>query len=149
MKKEKLRIIWKIIRRKGHGRTPESYCNYIAENENHKHRLKTRDESKLFEILDNTVIYERDGTNHEVFIDGIYDDNNNLLYVTNFRKISNDNINIKNIMGKYKRICPVCGNDIYYKYKNNKNRANKKKSICRSCCNVNRNKKKTYDTYRI
>jgi hypothetical protein len=140
MKKETLRVTWKIIRREGHGRTPESYCKYIAENENHKHKLRTNDGSKLFEILDNTVIFKRDGTNYEVFVDGMYDNSGNLLYVTNFRKINNKPIYIKYNTGKFKRNCPLCKKELYYKYKSNRNRANKNKSICRSCSNRIKNK---------
>lgn len=86
MKRETLKVTWKIIRRKGHGRTPESYCNYIIENENHKHRLKTKEGTKLFDILDNTTILKEGSINEEVLVDGIYW-GKKLLFVTNFRKI--------------------------------------------------------------
>jgi len=141
MKKEKLRVTWKIIRRKGYGRIPETYCNYIIENQNNKHNLKTREGTKLFELLNNTIIYKRSGTNHEVFVDGMYDNNNNLLYVTNFRKINithSHNFNTKDTTKKYKRNCPTCNKELYYKYNFNRNRANRKNSICRSCSNKKR-----------
>ena len=93
MKTEVLKVTWKIVRKAGHGRTPESYCNYIAENENHKHRLKTKEGTKLFEILSNTPIYTYNPIriSEEVFIDGVYK-NNRLMFVTNFRKISYDHV---------------------------------------------------------
>lgn len=86
MKRETLKVTWKIIRRKGHGRTPESYCNYIIENEKRKHRLKTKDGTKLFDILDNTTILKKGSINEEVLVDGLYW-KDKLLFITNFRKI--------------------------------------------------------------
>lgn len=86
MKRETLKVTWKIVRRKGHGRTPESYCNYIIENETHKHRLKTKEGTKLFDILDKTTILKKGSVNEEVLVDGIYI-GNKLLFVTNFRKL--------------------------------------------------------------
>lgn len=141
MKRETLRVVWKFIRRKEYGRIPKTYCDYIIENKNHKHRLKTKEGTKLFELLDNTVIYKKSGTNHEVFVDVIYDNNDNLLYITNFRKINIThfhNFDTKNITKKYKRNCPTCNKEIYYKYNYNKNAANRKKSMCRSCINKKR-----------
>lgn len=88
MKKETLRVTWKIVRRKGHGRTPQSYCNYIIENKNHKHKLKVREGSKLFDILDNTVIFKREGTNEFVLVDVLYDDNDNFISIIDYKKIS-------------------------------------------------------------
>jgi hypothetical protein len=87
MKQEILRITWKYIRWAGQGRTPTSYCTYIAENDNHKHRLKTKEGTKLFELLKETRIFKnRDQSEHELLVDGVYD-GKKLLYVTNFRKI--------------------------------------------------------------
>jgi hypothetical protein len=87
MNNETLRITWKYIRWAGQGRTPMSYCTYVAENENHKHKLKTKDGTKLFELLKKTRIYkDRDQSETELFVDGVYEDNK-LLYVTNFRKL--------------------------------------------------------------
>jgi len=86
MDKETLQITWKFIRRAGYGRTPKTYCSYIAENENHKHRLMTIENTELFEILKSTIISKTDRYEFKVLIDGMYS-NGKLLYVTNFRKI--------------------------------------------------------------
>jgi len=145
MKKEKLRVTWKIKRKKGHGRNINSYCSYIVENENHKHKLKTKKGTKLFNILSNTIIYKKSGTKNEVFVDGIYDNNGNLLFVLNFRKINNIHFydfDIKNTVKKYKRNCPTCNKELFYKYNFNRNRANRKNSICRSCSNKKRERVK-------
>ena len=83
MRRETLRVTWKIVRRKGYGRTPETYCSYIAENKNHKHRLRTPVGSKLFELLDKTIIH-KNGVSNDVLVDGMYRDDE-LLFVTNFR----------------------------------------------------------------
>lgn len=83
MRRETLKVTWKIIRRKGYGRTPETYCSYIAENENHKHRLRTSGGSKLFEMLQRTVISTGRADN-DVLVDGMYRDDE-LQFVTNFR----------------------------------------------------------------
>jgi hypothetical protein len=84
MKRETLCVVWKIIRRAGHGRTPETYCSYIAENKNNRHRLKTVEGTKLFEILENTVISKTDRYDNKVYIDAMYH-KGNLLYITNPR----------------------------------------------------------------
>lgn len=84
METEALKVTWKIIRRKGYGRTPETYCSYIAENNNHSHRLKTREGTKLFEMLEKTVCSKNDKYLHKVMIDGIYH-HDKLLYITNPR----------------------------------------------------------------
>lgn len=88
MKREILKVTWKIVRRKnkikGQGKTPKTYCSYIAENEKRKHRLKTSLGTKLFELLNNTYVSKRSG--EEIQIDGIYI-GDNLIYVCNFRKI--------------------------------------------------------------
>jgi hypothetical protein len=87
MKYETLRVVWKYIRWAGQGRTPISYCTYIAENENHSHKLRTKDGTKLFELLKKTRIYkDEDQAETELLVDGVYD-GNKLLYVTNFRRI--------------------------------------------------------------
>ena len=88
MKVETLRVVWKYIRWKGQGRTPMSYCSYIIQNKNHKHRLKVREGSPMFEILKETRIYkDKDKCEYELLVDGIYDKNNKLLYTTNYRKL--------------------------------------------------------------
>jgi len=89
MERETLRVTWKFIRRSGYKstRTPETYCSYIAENKNHKHKLKTIEGTKLFDILSTTTISKsNDHYEYEILIDGMYRDGK-LLYVTNFRKM--------------------------------------------------------------
>lgn len=87
MDTEELKVTWKYIRWKGQGRTPLSYCTYIAENKKHKHRLKAREGSELFELLKNTRIYKNSTIEQKkVLVDGVYDPNGKLIYVTNFRK---------------------------------------------------------------
>ena len=83
MKRETLKVTWKIIRRKGYGRTPETYCSYIVENKNRKHRLRTNIGTKLFELLNN-VFVSKSGT-AEIQMDGMYIEDR-LMYVCNFRK---------------------------------------------------------------
>ncbi len=86
--RETLQITWKIIRRSGykHTRTPRTYCSYIAENKNHKHRLRVFEGTELFDILKNTVISKLPQYMYSVYVDGIYY-NNNLLRVENPKKI--------------------------------------------------------------
>lgn len=87
MNNETLRVTWKYIRWAGQGRTPISYCTYIAENENHSHKLRTKEGTKLFDLLKKTRIYkDREQAVHELLLEGVYE-NDKLLYVTNFRKI--------------------------------------------------------------
>lgn len=85
MERETLRVTWKIIRRAGYGRTPSTYCSYIAENEKHSHRLKTVEGTKLFEFLQKYVVSRHiDRYDVKVYIDGMYH-KGKLVYVTNFR----------------------------------------------------------------
>jgi hypothetical protein len=88
MERETLRVTWKFVRRSGYAstRTPETYCSYVIENKNHRHRLKTVKGTKLFEILKDTSISKLNNYEYEVLVDGIYH-NGKLLYVTNFRKM--------------------------------------------------------------
>lgn len=83
MKTEQLKVTWKIIRKKGY-RTPETYCSYIAENKNRKHKLRTNCDTKLFDLLANNVISARGDT--EIHLDGVYRDDK-LIFVNNFRKV--------------------------------------------------------------
>jgi len=83
---ETLRVTWKFIRRVGYGRTPETYCSYLAENENHKHKLRTVEGTKLFDILAKTIVSKTNRYDYMVFIDGMYH-KDKLIYVTNFRKV--------------------------------------------------------------
>jgi len=88
MEREALQVTWKIIRRAGYAcsRTKETYCSYIAENKNRKHKLKTVEGTKLFDILASTVVSKLDKYEFKVYVDGVYH-KGELLYVTNFRKI--------------------------------------------------------------
>jgi hypothetical protein len=88
MNTETLRITWKYIRWAGQGRTPVTYCSYIAENENHKHRLKTIESSDLFELLQNTRIARK--PNHpdyasSILIDILYNNEGKVISITNPR----------------------------------------------------------------
>ncbi len=84
---ETLRVTWKYIRWAGQGRTPTSYCTYVIENKKHKHRLKVREGSNLFELLKTTRIYKNQNKcEHELLVDGHYNDSK-LAYVTNPRKM--------------------------------------------------------------
>lgn len=83
MKRETLKVVWKFVRKKGYGRTPETYCSYIVENKNNKHRLRTNLGTKLFELL-NDIYISKKGT-AEIQMDGIYM-KDKLMYVCNFRK---------------------------------------------------------------
>ncbi len=83
-----LKITWKLIRRAGYGRTKDTYCTYIAEDKDHKHRLKTIEGTKLFDLLQSIKI-GRDKDHPErfeksVFVDGVYY-NNKLLCIKNPR----------------------------------------------------------------
>ncbi len=85
MVQETLRVTWKLIRRAGYGRTKQTYCTYIAENKKHKHKLKTLEDSKLFKILEKTIVSNNDRySSCSVFIDAYYV-KNKLVYITNFR----------------------------------------------------------------
>jgi hypothetical protein len=83
-----LKVTWKIIRRAGYGRTKETYCSYIAEGSKHKHKLRTVEGTKLFEILQETVVPHNPGKlerfDKGVYVDGVYRDGK-LLYVKNPR----------------------------------------------------------------
>ena len=94
MKTETLKVTWKIIRKAngktGRGNTPETYCSYIAENLKHNHNLKTVEGTKLFELLQKTVISHNklnsDRFTASVVLDGIYH-NDKLICVKNPRII--------------------------------------------------------------
>lgn len=83
MKREIMKVTWKIIRRKGQGRTPETYCSYIIKNKKRKHRLRTNIGTILFELLNNITVSKSGSV--EIQMDGMYI-NNKLIYVCNFRK---------------------------------------------------------------
>ncbi|HOG38301.1 MAG TPA: hypothetical protein PLD95_02400 [bacterium] len=84
MRREMLQVTWKIIRRKGNGRTPETYCTYIAENEKYKHKLKTIEGTKLFDLLSTHKISKRPEFEKKVMIDGMYR-GDKLIFITNPR----------------------------------------------------------------
>jgi hypothetical protein len=91
---ESLKVTWKFIRKAsektwdGHGKISEAYCSYIIENKNHKHKLRTIEGTKLFELLQTTVISHNPNKlerfNTGVYVDGVYR-NNKLQYVKNPR----------------------------------------------------------------
>jgi hypothetical protein len=83
MTSEVLTVTWKFTRNIGY-RTPEAYCSYIAENENHKHKLKTVEGTKLFKILKTTTVSANEEYEKKVVINGMYH-NNKLIYITNPR----------------------------------------------------------------
>jgi hypothetical protein len=87
-KVETLRVVWKIIRRTGYPstRTAETYCDYIVENNNHKHRLKTYERTELFKLLQSTRISKDNKFIGSLLVDGIYI-NGKLISITNPRKI--------------------------------------------------------------
>lgn len=85
MIRETLRVSWKIIRRAGQGRNINTYCSYVAENENKQHKLKTVEGTKLFDLLSNYPVSKNENQYSErIFLDGIYY-KDKLLFVTNFR----------------------------------------------------------------
>ncbi|MFA5366346.1 MAG: hypothetical protein WC333_00285 [Dehalococcoidia bacterium] len=88
MKTLPLKVTWKMIRRAGYGRTKETYCTYIAENGKYKHKLRTEEGTKLFEILATTVISHNPKKilrfSSDVYVDGVYKDGN-LMCVKNPR----------------------------------------------------------------
>jgi hypothetical protein len=86
MNTETLKITWKYIRWAGQGRTPVTYCSYIAENENHKHRLKTIEGSDLFELLHNTRIGRKPRypkCAYSILIDILYNNEGKVISITN------------------------------------------------------------------
>jgi len=87
--KENLKVTWKIIRRKGYGRTPTTYCTYIVENNEHKHRMRTYEGSELFKLLSNTIISKHPKYQSSVYVTGTYM-NGKLVSVTDPKKIGNE-----------------------------------------------------------
>lgn len=82
-----LRVVWKIIRRKGYGRTPATYCKYIVENENHRHELRISEGTELFDLLSKTIISKsEDYYEKHLYVDCVYY-NNVLVKVINPRVI--------------------------------------------------------------
>jgi hypothetical protein len=76
MKTELLTITWKRIIRKGYGRTPKTYCKFIAQNERHSHKRRVEEGTELFNILSKNIVsphvlrYEK-----QVVIEAEYHDN--------------------------------------------------------------------------
>jgi len=83
---ETLKVTWKIIRRKGYGRTPMTYCTYVVENEKHKHRMRTYEGSELFKLLETTTISKNPKYSHSVYVDGTFC-GDKLISVSNPKKI--------------------------------------------------------------
>ena len=83
---ETLKVTWKIIRRKGYGRTPTTYCTYVIENDKHKHRVRTYEGSELFKLLQETTISKNPKYFYSVFVDGTYA-GEKLISITNPRKL--------------------------------------------------------------
>ena len=93
---ECLKVTQKFIRKANidsGGRTPLTYCSYIAENSNHKHKLKTIEGTKLFDLLKNTVVshnkLKSDRFDNVISIEGVYY-KNNLICIKNPRILSTD-----------------------------------------------------------
>ena len=88
MQLETLRVTWKMVTRAGYGRTKKTYCRYVAENSNHKHKLRTVHGTKLFDILEKTVVSHKPLSSNRfgqlVFIDAAYL-KGKLIFITNFR----------------------------------------------------------------
>jgi len=85
METDTLVITWKRVIRKGYGRTPKTYCVFIAQNEEHRHRRRVEEGTELFDILNKTIVspyFDRYGK--RVLIDGVYY-NNSLLKIINPR----------------------------------------------------------------
>lgn len=84
---ETLRVTKKYIRWVRQGRTPISYCTYIAENKNHRHKLKVRDDSKLFDLLKSTRIYKNQNeSEYDLLVDAHYL-GDKFTHITNPRKM--------------------------------------------------------------
>lgn len=87
--KEVLKITWKIIRRKGYGRTPTTYCTYIAENKKHTHRMRVYEGSELFKLLSTTVISKHSKYHSSVYVTGTYVDGK-LVSINNPQKVGDE-----------------------------------------------------------
>lgn len=85
MKIETLKVTKKIIRKAGYGRLKKTYFEYIIENNKHKYKLKTKEGTKLFNMLNENPIY-KNTNNSEIIMDGVFK-KNKFLYVKNFRLI--------------------------------------------------------------
>jgi hypothetical protein len=82
---ETLRVTWKIIRRPYKCcRTPKTYCSYIIENENHKHRKKTFEDTELFKLLATTRVH-KDSDYETIYVDCMYA-GEKLISISNPRK---------------------------------------------------------------
>lgn len=83
---ETLRVTWKIIRRPySCCRTPKTYCSYIIENENHKHKRRTFEGSELFKLLSTTRILKNLEYSNVIYVDGTYI-GDKLISISNPRK---------------------------------------------------------------
>ena len=87
LKTETLVVTWKIIRRPYQcSRTPKTYCTYIIENENHKHKKRAYDDSELFKLLASTRIFKDSDYSEKIYVDCTYADDK-LISVANPRKL--------------------------------------------------------------
>jgi len=85
MRTETLIVTWKRIIRKGYGRTPTTYCKYIAQNEEHRHKRRVEQNTKLFDILKDTIVSTHlDRYEKQVVVEGVYY-NNTLVKIINPR----------------------------------------------------------------
>jgi hypothetical protein len=85
---ETLRVTWKMIRRSGYPstRTPQTYCDFIIENEKHKHRRMVYEKSELFKLLSSTTISKNPKYSSYVIVEGIYN-GDKLIGLINPKKI--------------------------------------------------------------
>lgn len=85
---ETLRVTWKIIRRPYKCcRTPKTYCSYIIENENHKHKKSVYEDSELFKLLATTRVHKNlDEVDESIYVDCTYVDDK-LMSISNPRKL--------------------------------------------------------------
>ncbi len=83
---ETFKVVKKIIRRKGYGRTPKTYCTFVIENENHQHRMRTYEHTELFKLLESTTISKNPNYMYSIYVDGVFY-NDKLVSVTNPRKV--------------------------------------------------------------
>lgn len=73
MKRETFRVVKKLIRRKGYGRTKNTYCIYNIENEKHSFRKRCEEDSEIFKVLSTHTVTKRDDRyDTRIFVDGIF-----------------------------------------------------------------------------
>lgn len=73
MKREKFRIVKKLIRRCGYGRTKNTYCIFNIENDKHSFRKRCEVGSEMWDVLSTHIVTKRDDRyNTQIFVDGIF-----------------------------------------------------------------------------